>query len=270
MASKRLTFALIQSNLYWEEKEKNLASFTDKINSIDFECDVVILPEMFSTGFTMNTTSLGEDMNGKTMLWLKNTSESSNKIITGSFIANINNQYFNRLIWMRPDGTFEYYDKKHLFRMANEDDYFSAGNSTFIVNLNGWKIRPLICYDLRFPVWSRNQYKIEQNMAIPDYDDLLYVANWPAVRINAWDILLKARAVENQAYCIGVNRIGEDGNGRNYNGHTTAIDPKGEFILNPVEETEGIFKIVLEHESLRKFREKFPQGLDADEFSLSD
>ena len=269
MVSKNLTFALIQSNLFWEEKEKNLSSFSSKIDSIDFECDVVILPEMFSTGFTMNTETLGEDMNGDTLQWLKNTASRNNKIITGSFIAKENDLHFNRLVWMRPDGSYDYYDKKHLFRMAGEDGYFSSGNSSITINLHGWKIRPLICYDLRFPVWSRNRHFIKENQAIPEYDVLIYVANWPAVRSMPWDVLLRARAVENQAYCIGVNRIGRDGNDKDYIGHTTAIDPKGEYILNPVEQTEGIFKIELDYESLKKFREKFPQGLDADDFELS-
>jgi len=269
MVPKNLTFALVQSELFWEDKAKNLSSFADKINSIDFDCDVVILPEMFSTGFTMNVDSLGEDMKGETLKWLKNMAITCDKIITGSFIAEENGLYFNRLVWMRPDGSCDFYDKKHLFRMADEDNFFSSGNSNITIDLHGWKIRPLICYDLRFPVWSRNRHKVVENKAFPEYDILIYVANWPSARHLPWDILLRARAVENQSYCIGVNRIGVDGKGRHYNGHTAAINPKGEYLLSPVEENEGIFKIELDYDLLKTFREKFPQGLDADDFELS-
>lgn len=268
MADK-LIFALIQSELFWEEKAGNLKAFKEKIHSIDFEHDVVVLPEMFTTGFSMNTLSLAESMSGETMNWLKEMSINTGKHITGSFIAKENGNYFNRLIWMCPDGVFFKYDKKHLFRMANEDKFYSAGKENIIVDVKGWKIRPLICYDLRFPVWSRNRYKIEGNSAIPDYDVLLYVANWPAARSLAWDVLLRARAVENQAYCIGVNRVGLDGKDIEYNGHSAAINPRGEYILNSQESNEGIFKAELDREDLDNFRIKFPQGLDSDNFVLS-
>ena len=266
----RLTFALIQSKLLWEEKAGNLRAFKEKIDSIEFEHDVVVLPEMFTTGFSMNTFLLAEPMNGDTIEWLKEMSINTGKHITGSFIAEENGKHYNRLIWMCPDGVFFKYDKKHLFRMAGEDNYYTAGNEKIIVDINGWKIRPLICYDLRFPVWSRNRFKIEGNNAIPEYDVLLYVANWPAARSLPWDILLRARAVENQVYCIGLNRVGFDGNKIEYTGHSTAINPRGEYILNPKESAQGIFKVELEREDLGNFRIKFPQGLDSDNFILTD
>lgn len=269
MRSPRLTLALIQTSLSWEDKAKNLAHFSEKIRGITFDCDVILLPEMFTTGFTMNAGKLSENMDGPTMTWFKKMASETGKVVTGSFIAKEGENHFNRLVWMRSDGDFSYYDKKHLFRMAGEHQYYAPGETNIVVELKGWKIRPLICYDLRFPVWSRNRYSTSKNRLNAEYDVLIYVANWPAARSLPWDILLKARAVENQAYCIGVNRVGPDGNGNNYSGHSAAISPKGEYILEPVHENDGIYKVVMDYNELQEFREKFPLGYDADEFSLT-
>ena len=269
MAAENLKLALIQSNLFWEDKKRNLDMFRDKIMSINFQSDIVILPEMFNTGFTMNAREMGESMSEVTLEWMKEVSSASGKVITGSFIATENDRHYNRLVWMRPDGSFEYYDKKHLFRMAGEDAHFSAGEANILIEHKGWKIRPLICYDLRFPVWSRNKHVIENGKAKPAYDVVIYVANWPAVRSLPWDILLRARAVENQVYCIGLNRIGKDGNNKEYNGHSAVINARGEYLLNPADDIDEIFRVELDYEALQYFREKFPQGLDADNFELT-
>jgi predicted amidohydrolase len=170
---------------------------------------------------------------------------------------------------MNPDGAFHYYDKKHLFRMAKEDAFYSSGSKQLIIEYKGWKIRPLICYDLRFPVWSRNKNTIKDRQISPDYDVVLYVANWPEVRVSTWDVLLRARAMENQAFCLGVNRIGKDGTGKDYVGHSTAIDPKGNYIIDPIHKIEGTHTVSLDKTFLEDYRSKFPQGLDADNFELA-
>lgn len=269
MLADKLIFGLMQLNLHWEDKARNLQHISRKIDELDFDCDVLVLPEMFSTGFTMNAKELAEDMAGPTMDWIRETARKTGKMIVGSFIAEEKNRYFNRLVWMNPDGSFQFYDKKHLFRMAEEDAYYTAGNKNITIEVKGWKIRPLICYDLRFPVWSRNRHEIIDGNAVPEFDVLLYVANWPAVRSLPWDVLLRARAVENQVYCIGLNRVGMDGLEKEYNGHSAVIGPKGDYLLGPLNEKEGIFQVSINLQELMAFREKFPQGLDADNFELS-
>lgn len=243
--------------------------FAGKISGIDIESEVVLLPEMFTTGFSMNAPALAEDMSGSTVRWMKKMAKESNKVIAGSMIALDRGKYYNRFIWMNPDGSFEFYDKKHLFRMANEDASYSSGSNQLIIQYKGWKIRPLICYDLRFPVWSRNKNDRKGSTLSPNYDVLLFVANWPEVRVSAWDVLLRARAMENQAYCIGVNRIGTDGTGKDYIGHSAAIDPKGNYLIKPLHMTEGVYTVSLDKDSLEEYRSKFPQGLDADDFKLT-
>ena len=265
-----LVISLIQADLTWEDRKKNLSYFKEKIHSLQDGSDIVMLPEMFTTGFTMNAENVAETMDGESVNWMREMAERTGKVMVGSFVCLDNDKYFNRFIWMRPDGSFEKYDKKHLFRMANEDDHYAAGNDRLVVEHKGWKIRPLVCYDLRFPVWSRNRHRIENGKAIPDYDVLLYVANWPEARTSAWDILLRARAVENQVYCLGVNRVGTDGKGIEYSGHSAAIDPKGNYLLAPVHKNEGVYTVTLNRTELDDFREKFPQGLDADAFQLAD
>lgn len=232
--------------------------FEEKIWQIDRPVDVILLPEMFQTGFTMEHEGLAEPMNFTTFKWMKQMATQKNAAICGSYIVKERRKVFNRLLWMQPDGQFFTYDKRHLFRMANEHEHFNMGSKRLIVEWKGWKICPMVCYDLRFPVWSRNV-----NL---EYDLLLYVANWPAVRVNAWDTLLEARAIENVSYSVGLNRVGKDGVGIEYNGHTAAYSPKGERLA--FSEMEEILYLDLSASDLLSFREKFPAQLDADLFEL--
>jgi omega-amidase len=254
---QNLKIALIQSDIHWHQVNANLAMFEEKIWELKETVDVIVLPEMFQTGFTMNT-ALAEPMNLTTFKWMKQMAAQQDAVITGSYIVKSDGKVFNRLIWMQPDGLYETYDKAHLFRMSKEDQFFAEGKARLIVEWRGWKICPMICYDLRFPVWARNT-----NL---EYDLLLYVANWPAVRISAWDALLKARAIENLSYCAGLNRVGNDGDQVHYNGHSAVYGPKGEeLIFTENEET----KIVeLKKDLLVQYRAKFPAQLDADAFKL--
>lgn len=255
-----LKVTLIQSNLHWQNKDANMAMFEEKIWQIEDETDLIVLPEMFSTGFTMEAKELAEPMNFHTFRWLANMAKQKNTNIVGSFIVKEDKKYFNRLVLMQADETFFVYDKRHLFRMAKEHETFSEGTEKVLPEIKGWKILPLICYDLRFPIWSRNV-----NLA---YDALIYVANWPKARRTAWQTLLKARAVENLAYVIAVNRVGEDGNKIAYSGDSAVIDPKGHLIFEQAD-TEFIKTFELDKEALVKYREKFPAYLDADTFEIS-
>ena len=272
-----LSITLIQTDLYWENPTANLANIEEKIAQISTQTDLIILPEMFNSGFTMNAKSVAEPMNLTTFKWLRQQAKKANSVVMGSFIVKEREQYFNRLIWMRPDGSFEKYDKRHLFRMGNEHLTFTGGTERIIVILKGWKICPLICYDLRFPVWSRQEVKetekretysrLTPHTSPLSYDLLIYVANWPAARSQVWDTLLQARAIENQSYCIGVNRVGNDGVGLNYSGNSTVIDFKG----NPVfyqKDLEIIHNQTLSYQELIDFRTKFPTYLDADNFTI--
>ncbi len=256
---QNLSISVIQSDLVWENIDANLNAFTEKMKLVG-ETDLIVLPETFSTSFSMNSEKLAEPMNGKTMTWLAEMAQNKNAVIAGSAILKEEGQIFNRFIWMRPDGTYEKYDKRHLFRMGNEHNHFKDGGERLIVELKGWKICPQICYDLRFPVWSRNKKQ--------EYDLLLYVANWPEVRIAAWEKLLYARAIENQSYVAAVNRIGIDGEGINCIGNSMIIDPKGELLWKAANQTEETKTIELCLEDLYQFRKKFPVGMDADEFDI--
>ncbi|MBL4752123.1 MAG: amidohydrolase [Flavobacteriales bacterium] len=253
-----LKVAAIQAQLSWECVDENLVAFADRISNIDGHPHLILLPEMFNTGFSMNSASLAEKMGGKTMLWMAQQAGQANAVITGSVIIEEDGKHYNRLIWMRPDGTHAHYDKRHLFRMMDEDQSFSPGEQKLVVELNGWKICPLICYDLRFPVWSRNTR---------DYDLLIFVANWPEPRREAWRTLLRARAHENQSYVIGLNRVGEDGNGIAFAGDSVILDAKGTVLSEsgPHEET---LQASLNYAELETFRSKFPVYMDADQFSL--
>lgn len=261
-----LTVTVIQSPTYWESVSANLGMFEEKIWEIEEETDVIILPEMFNTGFSMKPEKLSEPMNFTTFKWMKQMAKQTNAVITGSLIIKEKGDYFNRLIWMEPDGNYYHYDKRHLFRMANEHDHYSGGTERLILDYKGWKICPLICYDLRFPVWSRNSGK---DITSFDYDLLLYVANWPAARVNAWDTLLRARAIENLSYCIGVNRIGKDGMDIPHNGHSAILDPKG-YELFYAEDQEVIKTLTLSYTDLIAYRNKFPANKDADDFTIHD
>lgn len=253
-----LKFALIQSDIHWHQPGANLAMFEEKIWRISEKVDVILLPEMFQTGFTMDHEGLAEPMNLTTFKWMKQMAVQKKVSVCGSYIVKEGGKVFNRLLWMNEDGSYHTYDKRHLFRMAEEDQHFDMGQEQLIVTCKGWKICPMVCYDLRFPVWSRNV-----NLS---YDVLLFVANWPAARINAWDTLLAARAIENLSYSIGLNRVGKDQKGIAYNGHSAAYNPKGERMVYA--EKEEIIYVTLSAQALIDFRKKFPAHLDADEFDL--
>ncbi len=255
-----LTIALIQSDLHWESPAANRAMFEEKIWQVNKPVDVIVLPEMFTTGFTMNAKALAEPMNLHTFKWMKQMAEHTQAAICGSYIVQAAGKYYNRFVWMNADGTFFTYDKKHLFRMAGEGDVFDNGNKQLIIEYKGWKISPLVCYDLRFPVWSRNV-----NNA---YDVLLYVANWPQARVHAWNTLLRARAIENNTYVVGVNRVGVDGKDISYSGYSACIDFKGEEIVNLYEQ-DTIAYATLSQQDLQAHRTKFPSWKDADPFTFS-
>ena len=261
-----LRVTLVQSALYWEDIGANLAMFEEQIRPLAGSTDVIILPEMFTTGFTMNPKPLAEPMNLRTTRWMRLMADHTEALVVGSFIASENGQCFNRLVWMEPGGRSFTYDKRHLFRMAGEDQVYASGDKQFIGEWKGWKIRPLICYDLRFPVWSRNRRNQADGSAA--YDLLIYVANWPSVRAVAWETLLRARAIENLAYVAGVNRVGEDGNGVVYEGLSQVIGPRGE-IMARLADVHGTPTVELSAADLILYRQKFPAHLDADDFSLS-
>src|SRR5687768_5119343 len=260
-----LKITLVQSDLHWEDIEANLAMFEEKVWQIGSTTDVIVLPEMFTTGFTTAAPKLAEHMNMRTFKWMKQMADQTGALILGSYIVTVHERYYNRLLWMEPGGHFKTYDKRHLFRMANEHKIYAPGESLLIGTWKGWKICPLVCYDLRFPVWSRNRWDPHTHKL--NYDVLLYVANWPTTRIDAWNTLLKARAIENLSYVVGVNRIGQDGNGIEYNGNSSIISPKGEIIYTN-EGTESMRTIALSSNSLEAFRDRFPAYQDADDFEI--
>ncbi len=235
----------------------------EKIMSMTEKTEIVILPEMFSTGFSMRPEVLAEKMDGISIEWMKRIAAAKRIILTGSLIIEENGNYYNRLIWMLPNGQCGIYDKRHLFAYAGEDDHYTAGSKRLIASVKGWRINLLICYDLRFPVWARQQSQPEG----PEYDLLLYVANWPERRSNAWRTLLQARAIENQSYVVGVNRVGDDGNGIHHTGDSMIIDAMGEVLYHKKEE-EDIFTITLQKETQEQIREKLPFLKDADGFML--
>lgn len=260
-----LKVTIIQSDLHWEDIGANLAMFEEKIWQIGEQTDVIVLPEMFTTGFSMNASKLAEHMNMRTFKWMKQMADQTGALILGSFIASVHDRFYNRLLWMEPGGNFKTYDKRHLFRMAEEHKTYSQGESLLIGHWKGWRICPLICYDLRFPVWSRNRWNTSLKKS--SYDLLLYVANWPMVRSSAWETLLKARAIENLSYTVGVNRVGLDGKGIEYNGHSVFIGPKGDSFFS-VEGVEAIKTLTLNAHALQSYRDKFPALLDADDFTI--
>jgi len=253
-----LKIALVQSRLHWEDIDANLAMFSKKLEPLAGQADIIVLPEMFSTGFSMNPSKLFETIDGKAVNWMKDTASKTNAIITGSLIIKDNEHYYNRLIWMRPDGSFEHYNKRHLFSMAREEEVFTPGQEKIIVEVKGWKICPMVCYDLRFPVWIRN---------IENYDALIFAANWPERRIQHWRKLLQARAIENQCYAIGVNIVGNDGNGIDYTGHSMFIDPQGEAVAE-IQNEEKTEIVTLKEESVSFTRRYMPFLHDKDEFTI--
>lgn len=262
-----LIITIIQTNLYWEDKKANLQLLEEKINSIKEKTEIIVLPEMFSTGFSMQPEKLAEKMDGETVAWMKKISSSKKIILTGSLIIEEEGKYFNRLIWMLPNGQFGYYDKRHLFAFAGEDEKYTAGNKRLIASVKGWKINLLVCYDLRFPVWSRQSNINKENENELEFDLIIYVANWPQRRSLAWKTLLQARAIENQSYVVGVNRVGNDGNNIYHRGDSMIINPLGEIIYHK-EDDEDIFTYTLSKEKLDEVRTKFPFWKDADEFFI--
>ena len=250
--------ALIQLPLVWEDPKSNRATIDQKINAIESGTDLIVLPEMFTTGFTMQPERVAETMGGETIQWMQSLAKAKNAAITGSLIIVEEGKYYNRLVFVFPTGEIQQYDKRHLFTLAGEDGVFTAGTSKVLIEYKGWKICPLICYDLRFPVFSRNT---------ENYDLLIYVANWPKTRINAWDTLLQARAIENMSYTIGVNRLGVDDNNLEYVGHSQVAD----YLGNPVIElqtAEGVFITELDKDSLHETRKKLNFLKDQDLFKF--
>lgn len=262
--SDYLKLSLIQTDIHWHNIDANLAMLEEKIWQIGEETDLIILPEMFNTGFTNSAKKLAEPINSKTFRWMKQQAMQTQAVVIGSFIVKDKSQFFNRLLWMEPSGIYDFYDKKHLFRISKEHKVFSSGKEKLIKTWKGWRICPLICYDLRFPVWSRNYQDANGELF---YDLLIYVANWPAARSEAWLTLLKARAIENLCYVAGVNRVGEDGNEVTYNGNSIIANFKGEVVF-PATDQETIITCTLSKPDLITFRNKFPAYLDADPFLL--
>ncbi len=265
-----LKVTLVQTHLEWENPQANFRLFEEKLAPLKNQTDLIILPEMFTTGFTMNAANVFDDNGTKTKLFLQKHASEINAAICGSVIVKENNHFFNRLYFVLPDGTVFHYDKRHLFRMAKEHKVFSGGEERLIVKYKGWRICPLICYDLRFPVWSRNHDYIHNTSKDLVYDLLIYVANWPSPRKTAWKDLLKARAHENLAYVCGVNCIGKDGNNVEYSGNSAIINFKGEILLQREDGKSFTETISLNYEDLTKFREKFPAFLDKDYFYIID
>ena len=255
---KDLNITTIQSTLSWEDPNTNHNNFNKLIDSINEPTDLILLPEMFTTGFSMNPKPIAEKMDGPTIKWMAGKASTKNAVIAGSIIVEEDEKFYNRLIWMRPDGSHETYNKRHLFTLAGEHKKYTKGTERKIIDLHGWKICPLICYDLRFPVWSRNS---------EGYDVLLYVANWPDKRIDAWSSLLSGRAVENQCYTIGVNRVGADATGLNYNGTTSVISYDGKLIYTVKDKVE-VQTTTFNYKALHQFRTKLAFLDDRDHFSL--
>lgn len=253
-----MKIGLIQSSLYWEDPKKNRDYFESKINTINEKVDLIVLPEMFTSGFTMTPENVAETMQGETVTWLKVLAKVKNAAITGSLVIAENSNFYNRMVFVFPSGEIQFYDKKHLFTLAGEDKVYASGRQKKIVDYLGWKICLQVCYDLRFPGFSRN---------LEEYDLLIYVASWPEIRINAWDALLKARAIENMCFAIGVNRIGEDHNGYRYTGHSQVVDFLGNYSVEPIE-SESIRFAELDKEKMLQIRQKLGFLNDRDTFEI--
>lgn len=260
LSVRDLSVTLIQPDLVWENPAANRQRLEQQINPLQGQTDLIVLPEMFTTGFTMQSEMNAEPAAGPTLDWMLRLAQRVQATVTGSVAVSSEGQYFNRLYWAQPDGIVRTYDKRHLFRMAGEHEHYQAGQAPLLIEWRGWRICPLVCYDLRFPVWSRRRADL-------DYDLLLYVANWPKVRRHPWQVLLKARAIENLSYCIGVNRFGVDGLGYEHSGDSVVVDFKGQPVLEaPEQEWQGT--ATLGRKALDDFRHKFPAHMDADSFEL--
>lgn len=255
-----LNVVLIQANIIWQKSADNLLNYSKKINEIKGGVDLIILPEMFTTGFSMEPQKNAETMSGKTVQWMQNISKKYDAAIAGSLIIQDGENYYNRFLFVHPSGEINYYNKRHLFTLAGEDKVYTSGKNTLIVNYKGWKICPFVCYDLRFPVWSRN---------VENYDLLLYVANWPKPRINAWDTLLTARAIENMSYVIGVNRVGKDANSLEYNGHSAVYNCLGEQLANALTNEEDVVSFSIDKNQLEETRKNLRFLNDKDTFKIT-
>ena len=255
-----LNISIVQTDIAWENKQENLRMLREKLHALRGTTEIVVLPEMFSTGFTMKSRELAEPVSGITVRILKELAADFQLALCGSFICSERSNYYNRAFFITPEGEEYYYDKRHLFRMGNEAEHFSAGNNKLIISYRGWNICLLVCYDLRFTIWSRNVNN--------EYDLLIYVASWPQARRLAWDTLLCARALENMCYVCGVNRIGVDGNKLVYNGGSTVFSAKGEVLASVPDGEEGVETVSLSPISLQQLRDKFPVWKDADAFRL--
>lgn len=259
-----LNISLIQADLFWEDKDKNLQQFDDLLADIDEPCDVVALPEMFNTGFSLNPAKLAEGMDGPSIGWMREKASSMRCVVMGTLAIAEDGKYYNRLIWMQPDGEIKYYDKRHLFSPGGEKSMFTPGVKAPIFEVLGWKVMPLVCYDLRFPVWSKNTFD-GQSYA---YDLLLYVANWPAPRSQVFRKLLPARAIENLSYVAAVNRTGIDGNGLNHQGDSCVVDFKGNVLADLGLDRQSVETVHLDYNALAAFRKEFPVGADWDSFAI--
>jgi omega-amidase len=253
-----LGVSIVQSELCWQDAERNLARFSRFFSQLEQPVDLIVLPEMFTTGFTMQARENAERMNGRSVTWLAEEAAKAGAAICGSLIIEEDGNFYNRFVMAHPNGYLEHYDKKHLFRLSGEHEHYSAGTRTRTFLLNGWRIRPMVCYDLRFPVWSRNR---------EDYDLLIYAANWPKRRHLAWETLIRARAIENLSFVVAVNRIGTDGNDILYAGGSAIVDYTGNYLLGPSTEP-GMRWTTLDLAAMSTFRQSFPFHLDADEFSM--
>lgn len=257
---QHLKIALIQSDLVWENPIQNRLNFSEKIDSIEEQVDLIVLPEMFATGFSMSPSNIAESMDGETVNWMVEIAADKKCAIGGSLIIKEDGKYFNRFVFVHPSGEIETYNKRHLFTLAGEEKVYTQGEHKLIVDYKGWKIYPLICYDLRFPVWARN---------VENYDVVLYVANWPKKRVAAWDALLKARSIENMSYVVGVNRVGVDANNFEYSGHSTAFDCLGVELVKTEPNKESITIITLDKEHLNDTRKRLNFLNDKDSFQIS-
>ena len=263
---EKLSITTIQTDLHWEDKEANLKMFTEKIGGLKEATHVVVLPEMFATGFTMKPEQFAETMDGVVVSWMRTMAKEKNIILAGSISIKEGDEYFNRLIWMLPSGQHGQYDKRHCFTLGGEDEHYSPGNKRVIASVGGWRINLQICYDLRFPVWTRQQTQADPDKEpAPEYDVIINVANWPEKRNHHWKTLLQARAIENQSYVVGVNRVGLDGNGLNHVGDSMVIDPFGEVMYH-CSGKEDINTVVLEKNKLVEIRSKFGFWKDGDRF----
>lgn len=258
-SDKSLNICIIQSDLIWENPVQNRINFSNKIETLTNAIDLIVLPEMFTSGFTMSPQTVAETMEGDTIQWMQSIALQKDVAIVGSLVIQDNNNFYNRLVFVHPNGVIDTYNKRHTFTLAGEDKVYKKGNEKLIINYKGFKIKPLICYDLRFPVWSR---------ITEDYDVLLYVANWPEKRINAWDALLQARAIENMSYCIGVNRVGTDANNYNYPGHSAVYNVLGEKLTNLKPNIEDIEHVVLTKSHVESTRNQLRFLEDRDGFIL--